>query len=163
VMTQALLQRGDARTEAVRDTFADLLGFDGPRAQLAGLLSGLDVRYDLGDGHPLLGRRMPDLELGPAGGPTSRAFALLHEARPVLLNLGRPGSIDLGPWAGRVRLVDAEVPGSWELPLVGAVDRPAAVLIRPDGHVAWVGDGTQTGLVAALTTWFGQPSSNATR
>ena len=99
VMAQALLQRGDARTEAMRDTIADLLGFEGPRAQLAGLLSGLDVAYDLGEGHPLLGRRMPDLDLGTAHGPR-RVFELLHDARPVLLNLGEPGSIDITPVGG---------------------------------------------------------------
>ncbi len=91
VMTQALLQRGDARTEALRDTIAEMLGFDGPRTQLAGLLSGLDVAYDLGEGHPLLGRRMPDLDLATAQGP-QRVFELLHDARAVLLNLGEPGS-----------------------------------------------------------------------
>lgn len=157
VMTQALLQRGDPRTEAIRDTIAELLAFDGPRIQLAGLLSGLDVVYDLGAGHPLLGRRMPDLDLTTVHGP-QRAFELLHDARPVLLNLGAPGSIDVTGWAGRVRQVDADHAGTWVLPVVGAVDAPTAVLIRPDGHVAWVGGDTQTGLGDALTTWFGPPS-----
>ena len=158
VMAQALLQRGDARTEAMRDTIADLLSFDGPRAQLAGLLSGLDVAYDLGEGHPLLGRRMPDLDLVTADGPR-RVFELLHDARPVLLNLGEPGSIDItrvdgpGPAAST-----PTTPGPWELPVIGAVTAPVAVLVRPDGHVAWVGDGTQAGLSEALTTWFGAPA-----
>ena len=159
VMAQAMLQRGDARTDAMRDTITDLLSFEGPRAQLAGLLSGLDVRYDLGEGHPLLGRRMPDLELSTTEGP-QRVFDLLHDARPLLLDLGEPGSIDITPWADRVRHVDAERTGPWELPVVGAVTAPTAVLIRPDGHVAWVGDGTQTGLREALTTWFGQPADD---
>jgi 2-polyprenyl-6-methoxyphenol hydroxylase-like FAD-dependent oxidoreductase len=156
VMVQALLQRGDVRTEAMRDTISDLLSFDEPRAQLAGLLSGLDVCYDLGEGHPLVGRRMPDLDLTTADGPR-RAFELLHDARPVLLNLGEPDSIDITPWAGRIRHIDAGYTGTWELPVLGAVTAPVAVLIRPDGHVAWVGDGAQTGLGEALTTWFGQP------
>jgi 3-(3-hydroxy-phenyl)propionate hydroxylase len=156
VMAQALLQRGDARTEAMRDTVSDLLSFDGPRAQLAGLLSGLDVCYDLGEGHPLLGRRMPDLDLTTAHGPR-RVFELLHDARPVLLNLGEPDSIDITPWTDRVQYIDADHTGTWELPVIGAVTAPVAVLIRPDGHVAWVGDGTQTGLGETLTTWFGQP------
>ena len=156
VMVQALLQRGDARTGALRDTISDLLGFDGPRARLAGLLSGLDVRYDLGEGHPLLGRRMPDLDLVTAEGPR-RVFELLHDARPVLLDLGEPGSIDITPWADRVQEVDADYTGTWELPVIGTVTAPVAVLIRPDGHVAWVGDGTQDGLGDALTTWFGKP------
>ena len=145
VMAQALLQRGDARTEAMRDTIADLLSFEGPRAQLAGLLSGLDVRYDLGEGHPLLGRRMPDLDLTTADG-LRRVFELLHDARPVLLNLDEPGSIDITPWTDRVQHIDADHTGTWELPVIGTVTAPVAVLIRPDGHVAWAGDGTRTGL-----------------
>jgi 3-(3-hydroxy-phenyl)propionate hydroxylase len=157
VMTQALLQRGDARTEAMRETISDLLSFDGPRAQLAGLLSGLDVSYDLGAGHPLLGRRMPDLDLTTARGPR-RVFELLHGARPVLLNLGVPDSIDITPWTDRVQHLDAVHTGTWELPVIGTVTAPVAVLIRPDGHVAWVGDGTSAGLGEALTTWFGQPA-----
>ena len=158
VMAQASLQRGDARTEAMRDTIAELLRFDGPRAQLAGLLSGLDVAYDLGEGHPLLGRRVPDLDLATAQGPR-RVFELLHRARPVLLNLGEPGSIDLTGWAGRVEQVDADHTGAWVLPVIGTVSAPVAVLIRPDGHVAWVGDGTSTGLSEALTTWCGPPAT----
>ena len=157
VMVQALLQRGDARTDAMRDTISDLLGFEGPRAQLAGLLSGLDVGYDLGEGHPLLGRRMPDLDLVTAQGPR-RVFELLHDARPVLLNLGAPDRIDITPWTDRVQRVDADHTGTWELPVLGTVAAPVAVLIRPDGHVAWVGDGNQDGLREALTTWFGPPT-----
>jgi hypothetical protein len=118
------------------------------------MISGLDVHYDLGEGHPLLGRRMPDLDLVTAGGPR-RAVTLLHDARPVLLDLGRPGGLDIAPWADRVQLVGATYDGPWELPVVGDVPAPTAVLIRPDGHVAWVGDGTDTGLRDALTTWFG--------
>jgi 3-(3-hydroxy-phenyl)propionate hydroxylase len=117
-------------------------------------MSGLDIHYDLGEGHPLLGRRMPDLDLVTAGGPL-RVFTLLHDARPVLLNLGEPGDLDITPWADRVRLVDAKYAGAWELPVLGAVPAPAAVLIRPDGYVAWVGDPARPGLPDALTTWFG--------
>jgi 3-(3-hydroxy-phenyl)propionate hydroxylase len=157
VMAQALLQRGDARTVAVRETISGLLSFDGPRAQLVGLLSGLDVCYHLGEGHPLLGRRMPDLDLTTARGPR-RVFELLHDARPVLLNLGAPDSIDITPWADRVQHIDAGHTGAWELPVIGTVRPPMAVLVRPDGHVAWVGDGTQAGLREALTTWFGPPA-----
>jgi 3-(3-hydroxy-phenyl)propionate hydroxylase len=157
VMTQAFLQRGDARTNATRDTMADLLSFDGPRAQLAGLLSGLDVCYNLGEGHPLLGRRMPDLDLTTTHGPR-RVFELLHHARPLLLNLRKPDSIDVTGWTGRVHRIDAGHSGDWELPVIGTVPAPAAVLVRPDGHVAWVGDGTQSGLAETMTTWFGQPA-----
>jgi len=118
------------------------------------MLSGLDIRYDLGEGHPLLGRRMADLDLRTADGPT-RVFTLLHQARPVLLDLGEPGGFDIAPWARRVRLVDATYDGVWELPVLGEVAAPAAVLIRPDGYVAWTGDLTDPSLPRALTTWFG--------
>ena len=122
------------------------------------MMSGLDIHYDLGEGHPLLGRRMPDLDLVTADGPL-RVFTLLHDARPVLLNLGEPGGFDITPWADRVQLIDAKYVGTWELPAVGAVTAPTAVLIRPDGYVAWVGDRTQPGLADALTTWFGPPTA----
>ena len=121
-------------------------------------MSGLDVHYDLGEGHPLLGRRMPDLDLVAADGPL-RVFTLLHEARPVLLDLGAPGGLDIAPWSDRVRLVEAEHAGAWELPVLGAVTAPTAVLIRPDGYVAWVGEGTDRGLADALTAWFGPPAA----
>jgi hypothetical protein len=122
------------------------------------MMSGLDIHYDLGEGHPLLGRRMPDLDLVTADGPL-RVFTLLHDARPVMLNLGEPGGIDIDPWSDRVRLINAEYVGIWELPAIGAVTAPTAVLIRPDGHVAWVGDLTQLGLADALITWFGPPAA----
>jgi hypothetical protein len=129
---------------------------DEPRKRVAGMMSGLDIHYDLGAGHPLLGRRMPDLDLVTASGPL-RVFTLLHDARPVLLNLGEPRGFDITPWADRVQLIDAKYAGNWELPVLGQVAAPAAVLIRPDGYVAWVGDGTDSGLRDALTTWFGSP------
>ena len=121
------------------------------------MMFGLDIHYDLGEGHPLLGRRMPDLDLVTADGPL-RVFTLLHDARPVLLNLGEPGGFDITPWADRVQLVDAEYDGTWELPVLGEVAAPSAVLVRPDGYVAWVGELTQVGLHDALTTWFGPPT-----
>ena len=156
-MTQALLQRGDARTVALRDTFADLLDVDGPRVRLAGMLSGLDVRHDLGDGHPLRGRRMPDLDLTTSEGPR-RVYELLHTARHVLLDLGGGADLDVAPWADRVEHVVAAVTGPWELPVVGVVRAPTAVLVRPDGHVAWVGEGSRADLEEALTTWCGPPA-----
>jgi 2-polyprenyl-6-methoxyphenol hydroxylase-like FAD-dependent oxidoreductase len=156
-MAQTPLTRSDARTDALRDHVSELLGMDEPRKRFGAMMSGLDIHYDLGEGHPLLGRRMPDLDLLTAGGPL-RVFTLLHGARPVLLNLGEPGGFDLTPWADRVLLIDAKHPGPWELPVLGAVPAPVAVLIRPDGHVAWVGDGTDSGLPDALTTWFGPPA-----
>jgi 2-polyprenyl-6-methoxyphenol hydroxylase-like FAD-dependent oxidoreductase len=156
-MAQVALSRTDERTEAARDTMTELLVMDEPRRRLAAEMSGLGIRYDLGEGHPLLGRRVPDLDLVTADGPL-RVFALLHDARPVLLNLGEPGDLDVTPWAHRVSAIDAEYDGDCELPVLGQVAAPAAVLIRPDGYVAWVGDGTDTGLRDALTTWFGPPS-----
>jgi 2-polyprenyl-6-methoxyphenol hydroxylase-like FAD-dependent oxidoreductase len=156
-MAQTALSRGDARMEALRETVSDLLRLDEARKRYAGIMSGLDVHYDLGQGHPLLGRRMPDLDLSTEGGP-QRVFTLLHGARPVLLNLGEPGALDIRSWADRVRRLDARYTGAWELPVLGAVSAPVAVLIRPDGYVAWVGDGTDRGLRDALTAWFGPPS-----
>jgi 3-(3-hydroxy-phenyl)propionate hydroxylase len=153
-MAHIALSAGDDRHQALRDTIADLLSMDEPRKRYAAMMSGLDIRYDLGEGHPLLGRRMPDLDLTGADGPL-RVFSLLHQARPVLLDLGQPGGCDITPWADRVQLIAAASAGPWELPAVGAVPAPSAVLIRPDGHVAWVGERTDLGLSDALTTWFG--------
>ena len=131
---------------------------DEPSRLFAARMSGLDIHYDLGEGHPLRGRRMPNLDLVTASGPL-RVFALLHDARPVLLNFGEPGGFDVTPWADRVQLIDAKYSGTWELPALGAVTAPTAVLIRPDGYVAWVGDLTQLGLADALSTWFGPPTA----
>ncbi len=170
-MAQVALHRPDERTLAARDIVGELLQMEEPRKRIAGMMSGLDIHYDLGAGHPLLGRRMPDLDL-VTDDDSVRVFTLLHAARPVLLNLDKSGSIDITPWADRVQLVDAEYAGTWELPALGAVTAPTAVLIRPDGYVAWVGDttegerarhgnfarsSTQLGLADALTTWFGPP------
>jgi 2-polyprenyl-6-methoxyphenol hydroxylase-like FAD-dependent oxidoreductase len=162
-MAQVALHRPDERTKAARDIVADLLKMDEPRKRIAGMMSGLDIHYDLGDSdldqrHPLLGRRMPDLELNSAD-PPLRVFTMLHDARPVLLNLGEPGDFDVTPWADRVQLIDAKYDGPWELPAIGTVTAPTAVLIRPDGYVAWVGEGSQQGLTDALTNWFGPPTA----
>jgi 2-polyprenyl-6-methoxyphenol hydroxylase-like FAD-dependent oxidoreductase len=156
-MAQTVLQRRDDRTQALVDVVSELATMDEPRKRLAGLISGLDIHYDLGEGHPLLGRRMPDLDLIAADGPI-RVFELLHDARPLLLGLGQPGDLDIAPWADRVQLVDASYDGEWELPVLGEVSAPTAVLIRPDGYVAWVGQGTHLGLPEALATWFGLAS-----
>jgi 3-(3-hydroxy-phenyl)propionate hydroxylase len=153
-MAQVALSSPDDRHQALRDTMTELLSMDEPRKRIAAMLSGLDIHYDLGEGHPLLGRRMPDLDVQTADGPT-RVFTLLHEARPVLLNLGEPGGFDISPWANRVRLVDARHHGVWELPVLGEIAAPPAVLVRPDGHVAWAGDLADPELPRALATWFG--------
>jgi 2-polyprenyl-6-methoxyphenol hydroxylase-like FAD-dependent oxidoreductase len=155
-MAQTPLLRSDERIEALRDAIAELFGMDEPRKRFGAMMSGLDIHYDLGEAHPLLGRRMPDLDLVTADG-TARVFTLLHEARPVLLDLGDPGGLDITGWHDRVQLVHGRYGGDWELPVLGHVTAPAAVLVRPDGYVAWVGDGTEAGLRDALTTWFGPP------
>lgn len=155
-MAQVALMRTDDRTEALREFMSELLALEEPRKQFAGMMSGLEIHYDLGEGHPLLGRRMPDLDLVTAKGPL-RVFTLLHDARPALLNFGQPGDLEITQWVDRVQVIDASFAGTWELPVRGEVSAPAAVLIRPDGYVAWVGDGTDSGLRAALTTWFGAP------
>ncbi len=155
-MAQTALQRQDERTKALTDVLSELVITDEPRKRLVGLISGLDIHYDLGEGHPLLGRRMPDLDLVTADGGL-RIYELLHAAKPVLLNLGEPGGFDIAPWGDRVQLIDGGYDGPWELPVLGAVTAPTAVLIRPDGYVAWVGEGAQLGLLEALTTWFGPP------
>ncbi|WP_082566129.1 FAD-dependent monooxygenase [Arthrobacter sp. Soil782] len=157
-MAQALMQKADPRVTALADTVADLLTIDEARKRLAGLISGLDVHYDLGDGHPLLGRRMPDLGIITAEGPI-RLFTLLHNARPVLLNLGEPACINVGRWVDRVQLVNATYDGEWNLPVIGPVNAPTALLIRPDGHVAWTGGGTPAGLEDSLIKWLGAGSN----
>jgi 3-(3-hydroxy-phenyl)propionate hydroxylase len=153
-MALGVLQRADDRMKALLSVVSELTIMDEPRKRLAGTIAALDIHYDLGEGHPLLGRRMPDLDLLTADSPL-RVFELLHDAKPVLLNLGEPAGLDLTPWADRVKLIDAGYQGEWELPVLGTVSAPTAVLIRPDGYVAWVGDGTDTGLRDALTTWCG--------
>jgi 2-polyprenyl-6-methoxyphenol hydroxylase-like FAD-dependent oxidoreductase len=157
-VAQVALFPQDDRIKALGDTISELLSMDEPRTRFAARMSGLDIHYELGEGHPLLGRRMPDLDLVTATGPL-RVYTQMHDARPVLLNLGEPGALDITPWADRVQLIDATYGGTWELPALGEVTAPTAVLIRPDGHVAWVGDLTQLGLADALTTWFGPPTA----
>jgi FAD binding domain/Aromatic-ring hydroxylase, C-terminal len=157
-MAYVALRRPDERTEALRDTIAELLRADEPRKRFAAMMFGLDIHYDLGEGHPLLVRRMPDLDLVTANGPL-RLFTLLHDPRPVLLNLDEPSNFDITPWADRVQWIDAEYVGKWELPVLGVVTAPTAVLIRPDGYVGWVGDPVHSGLPEAITTWFGPPTA----
>jgi 3-(3-hydroxy-phenyl)propionate hydroxylase len=156
-MAQVALARIDERSQALRATVLDLLSMDEPRRRIAGMISGLDIHYDLGEAHQLLGRRMPDLDLHTANGAT-RIFALLHDARPVLVDFGEVGGFDVTPWADRVRLIGAKNDGAWELPVLGEISAPPAVLIRPDGHVAWAGDLTDPELPRALSTWFGEAS-----
>lgn len=153
-VAQVVLSMPDDRHQALRATMIELLDCPEPRRRFAAILSGLDIHYDLGDGHPLLGRRMPDLDLHTADGPV-RVFTLLHQARPVLINFGETGIPDISPWADRIRLLDATYDGVWELPVLGGITAPSAVMIRPDGYVAWTADQTDAGLIDALTMWFG--------
>jgi 2-polyprenyl-6-methoxyphenol hydroxylase-like FAD-dependent oxidoreductase len=157
-MASVALRRPDDRVKALGDAMSELLGVDENRKRFGAMMSGLDIHYDLGEGHPLLGRRMPDLDLATTNGPL-RVFALLHDARPVLLNLGEPGGVDIAPWTDRVQLIDAQYTGTWALPALGEVPAPTAILVRPDGYVAWVGDQTELGLTDALLTWFGPPTT----
>ena len=157
-MAQVALRRPDERSKALSEFASECLTLDEPRKRVIAEMSGLAVHYDLGPGHPLLGRRMPDLDLLTANGPL-RVFTLLHHARPVLLNFGGLGGFDISPWADRVQLVDAQYDCAWELPAIGVVEAPDAVLVRPDGYVAWVGNLTAAGLANALTTWFGPPAA----
>lgn len=161
-MAQVAMLREDARAVAARDVVGDLLKMDEPRRHVAGLMSGLSIRYDFGNGHPLLGHRLPDLDLVTAHGPR-RAYALLHGARPVFIIFDTADKLDIEPWADRVQYIGATYTGRWELPVIGSVPPPNAVLVRPDGHVAWVGDGTARGLHEALTRWCGAPLAGESR
>jgi 3-(3-hydroxy-phenyl)propionate hydroxylase len=167
-MALSALRRPDDRTQAAGHYVAELLAMDEPRKRLAAEMSGLGIRYDLGDGHPLLGRRMPDLDLVTADGPR-RVYSLLHDARPVLLSLAARSEVRRSftgrrdhPHTARIQWLDAIHDDAWELPAIGAVTPPSAVLIRPDGYVAWVGRGTDDGLAEALTTWCGTASRATT-
>ena len=151
------LERSDNRVDALREMLSELVQTDETRKKYVAMMSGLDIHYDLGTGHPLLGRRMPDLDLITAMGRL-RVFTLLHKARPVLLNLGGPATFDITPWEDRVQLIDAKYAGVWELPVIGEVAAPTAMLVRPDGYAAWVGD-SHPGLHEALIKWFGPPTA----
>jgi 3-(3-hydroxy-phenyl)propionate hydroxylase len=159
-MAQVALRRTDDRSKALGETLSELLRLDEPRRRIAAQMCGLDIRYDFGEGHPLLGGRMPDLDLVTAHGPV-RVFSLLHAARPALINFGEPVGGGVNPWADRVQCIEAKYDGAWELPAIGEVTAPDAVLIRPDGYVAWVGHVNHQSLPDALTTWFG-PAAAAT-
>ncbi|OBA86870.1 MULTISPECIES: FAD-dependent monooxygenase [Mycobacteriaceae] len=153
-MAQTALNASGARIDALRDTVAELLALDESRARIAAMMCGLDIRYDLGDEHPLVGRRMPDLDLITADGNV-RLFTLLHDARGLLLELTGSGwPLDVTRWAHRVSMVDAQAADRWTVPIIGEIDTPAMVLVRPDGYVAWASDRADIGLEQALNRWF---------
>ena len=156
-MATVALGRRDERTKALSSIVTELVGMAEARSRIAGEMSGLSIHYDLGEGHPLVGRRMPDLDVTTTEGPR-RVFSYLHRARPVVFNFGQPGTLNVAGWEARVQLADVTYDAAWELPVLGSVGPPSAVLVRPDGYVAWVGDGTSRGLEEALTTWFGLPA-----
>ncbi|WP_016935739.1 aromatic-ring hydroxylase C-terminal domain-containing protein, partial [Rhodococcus sp. R1101] len=152
-MAQSLFQKADPRQEALRDLIDEVLRLDDAGSPIAALISGLEVTYDLGEGHPLVGRRMPDLDIVVEEEPV-RVFELMHQAHPLLLQFdGTP--TDFGILPEHVDHVRARYDGAWELPVLGAVDAPSAVLVRPDGYVAWVGEGSTDGLGDALERWCG--------
>src|SRR3989440_989524 len=117
-IAQVALLRANDYVKTLGDIITELLTMEEPRRRFAAMMSGLGIHYDLGEGHPLLGRRMPDLDLQAADGPT-RVFTLLHEAHAVLLNLGKPWGLDISPWAGRVLAIDDKYAGNWDIPDLG--------------------------------------------
>lgn len=157
-MAQVALMTPDDRHAALRDIVGDLLSIDEARRRIAGMMCGLDIAHDLGqpvDAHPLVGRRLPDVDLAVADAREAvRAYELLHEARWLLLILNGDAAPDT-TLPDRVRVVEAGHDDAWELPVIGEVDAPGSVLVRPDGHVAWVGDPSDASFAPALHRWFG--------
>lgn len=154
-LASVALARTDDRSKALGSVVAELLALDQGRKLVGGMMSELDIAYELGGAHPLVGRRVPDLDIATAAGPT-RIYRLLQTARPILLSFGAP--IDASGWGDRIQSTTATYDGVWELPVIGLVPSPRALLIRPDGHVAWVGDGPDTALFDAMRKWFGEPA-----
>ncbi|MFJ9639579.1 rifampin monooxygenase [Streptomyces sp. NPDC101178] len=140
---QITLLGSDPGATALRQLFARLMDFEEVNAYVTGMVTAVDIRYDLGEGHDLLGRRLPDVRLARG----RRVYELMREGRGLLLD--RTGGLSVAGWEDRVdHVADA----------AGELDAPS-VLLRPDGHVAWVGEGADhEGLVAGLTRWFGAPA-----
>jgi 2-polyprenyl-6-methoxyphenol hydroxylase-like FAD-dependent oxidoreductase len=151
---QTLLGRPGPHADALRETVAALVETDAANDTLGTMISALDLKYPIGDEHPLLGRRVPDLDLKTANG-TVRLYELLHRGRPILLDFdGRLGSA-LEGWTDRVDRIEAIRPTDrWAIPAVGDIPASAALLVRPDGYVAWLPEAAIE-LRTALTTWFG--------
>lgn len=141
-----LMGPGDPDVGALRDLLTDLLRLPAANHAVTGMISGLDVRYALaGKPHPLLGARMPDLDLDTTTGPV-RLSALQHDGRGILLDRTGRLAATARPWSTRIRYVAAQV----------AEPDADALLIRPDGHVCWTAaDDDPTD---ALTYWFGAPN-----
>ncbi|MGW3159085.1 FAD-dependent monooxygenase [Streptomyces sp. NPDC001089] len=146
---------GGPESQPLRELFAELIGLDSVKRHLAGVVSHLDVRYDLGDdGHPLVGRRLPPRALETAAGEV-RTPDLLHPAQGLLLDLAD----DSGPRAAAARWKDrvTVVTGTPRDP--DAFGGATALLVRPDGYVAWAATGTGEP-TAALHRWFGAPEGD---
>jgi bifunctional hydroxylase/dehydrase len=148
---QGLLNLGGSEVEPLRSLMGELMTIPEVARHLAGTVSGTDVRYDLdGGGHPLVGSRLPDAAL-VVDGATTTGFGLLHDARGVLIDLTGDPAVERAarPWRRHVDVVRARV-------LSDHLQGADALLVRPDGHVAWVSPGS-TSLPTALRTWFGVP------
>ena len=164
IRAQSVLCQPGPQSHELYDLFTHLVGFDNVNRYLSTLQSGLDIRYPMAGGHPLLGRRVPDVSIR-CGGTTSTIYNLLHPAKAVLLDLS--GSDQLraatSPWLGRVTFLQAGcAPDPWALPGAGTVSVPTALLIRSDGYVSWVNDADHgpSLLRESLTTWCG-PGAHA--
>jgi len=137
---QITLLGADPGATALRALFAELMDFEEVNRYVTGLITAVDVRYDLGEGHELLGRRLRDVRL-----KRGRLYELMHDGHGLLLD--STGRLSVAGWTDRVHQVD-DIGDELEVP---------ALLLRPDGHVAWVGE-TQQDLLGPLRRWFGSPA-----
>ncbi|KOV57735.1 FAD-dependent monooxygenase [Streptomyces sp. MMG1121] len=149
---QAMSIFGGDESQGLRDLYAELIALDDVKRHLAGMVSHVDIRYDIDpEGHPLVGRRLPPRTLHAVGGPVQTP-ELLHPALGVLLDLSDTPELRAAAagWKDRVTTVTGTLASD------GAFDGVAALLVRPDGYIAFAGD-DPAGLSAALHRWFGTP------
>ncbi|MER8073222.1 FAD-dependent monooxygenase [Streptomyces sp. NPDC094034] len=152
---QSLLILGSEEVQPLRDLLTELTGYEEVARHFAAKAAGLDIRYDVGSGtNPLLGLRLPRLELSRDTTVTS-STELLRAGRGVLLDLADTPKLRrrAAPWADRVDVVTAAARGAASPG--GAPDGASAVLLRPDGHIAWIAPGSHHDLPMALERWFG--------
>lgn len=152
---QGIIYLSGEEIEPLRGVMRELMMIDTVGRHLSGMVSGLDIRYPAGDGHPLLGMRLPDHELVRPDGSKVRVSELLHRARGVLINTDYDTCYRFAEgWTDRIDVV----PGKW-LPGEASVSaQPNAVLVRPDGYVVWAEPGGGE-LLPALERWFGSSAS----